>query len=91
MPGEHETFGLVALEAAASGASVVACASAPSAAPLGNLAQTYQPGDIDGLAAAIARARAAEPDPLAAAALSWRWRWDRVFADETCDLRALIR
>ena len=42
MPGEHETFGLVALEAAASGARVVACASAPSAALLGDIAHTLR-------------------------------------------------
>ena len=90
MPGEHETFGLVALEAAASGARVVACETAPSAALIGPTAHTYAPGDVDGLAAAIARARAAPPDPVAAAALSWRSRWDRVFADELDDLRALV-
>jgi alpha-1,6-mannosyltransferase len=89
MPGEHETFGLVALEAAASGARVVACATAPSAALLGAAAHTYAAGDIDGLASAIARARATQPDPVAAAALSWRSRWPRVFADELDDLRRL--
>jgi alpha-1,6-mannosyltransferase len=91
MPGEHETFGLVALEAAASGARVVACDTAPSAAYVGAAGHTYAPGDIDGLGAAIARARAATPDPVAAAALSWRSRWDRVFGDELDDLRALVR
>jgi hypothetical protein len=50
---------------------------------------TYAPGDVDGLAAAIASARAATPDPVAAAALSWRSRWERVFADELADLKAL--
>jgi alpha-1,6-mannosyltransferase len=89
MPGEHETFGLVALEAAASGANVVACATAPSATLLGRAVHTYAPGDVDGLAAAIASARAATPDPVTAAALSWRSRWERVFADELADLRAL--
>jgi alpha-1,6-mannosyltransferase len=90
MPGEHETFGLVALEAAASGARVVACDTAPSAALVGGAAHTYAAGDIDGLGAAIARARAATPDPVAAAALSWRSRWDRVFADELDDMRTLV-
>jgi alpha-1,6-mannosyltransferase len=90
MPGEHETFGLVALEAAASGARVVACETAPSAALLGNLVHTYPANDVDGLATAIARARATAPDPVAAAALSWRSRWPRVFADELDDLRALV-
>jgi alpha-1,6-mannosyltransferase len=89
MPGEHETFGLVALEAAASGAAVVACATAPSAALVGAMAHTYAPGDTDGLAKAIAAARAARPDPAAAAALCWRLRWDRLFAEELDDLRAL--
>ena len=59
MPGEHETFGLVALEAAASGARVVACTAAPSAGLLGDLAHRFAPGDTDGLATAIAAARAA--------------------------------
>jgi alpha-1,6-mannosyltransferase len=90
MPGEHETFGLVGLEAAASGARVVACATAPSAALVGAAAHTFAPGDIDGLASAIARARETQPDPIAAAALSWRSRWPRVFADELADLRELM-
>jgi alpha-1,6-mannosyltransferase len=90
MPGEHETFGLVALEAAASGASVVACETAPSAALAGAAVHTYAPGDIDGLAKAIAKARAARPDIVAAAALSWRSRWDRLFADELDDMRGLV-
>jgi alpha-1,6-mannosyltransferase len=89
MPGEHETFGLVALEAAASGARVVACDTAPSATLLAGAAHTYAPGDVDGLVATIAKARAATPDPVAAAALSWRSRWERVFADELADLKAL--
>jgi alpha-1,6-mannosyltransferase len=88
MPGEHETFGLVALEAAASGASVVTCDTAPSAALVG-AAHTYAPGDIDGLVGAIARARAAPPDPVAAAALSRRSRWPRIFADELEALQEL--
>ncbi|MGZ8632574.1 MAG: glycosyltransferase [Solirubrobacteraceae bacterium] len=89
MPGEHETFGLVALEAAACGAPVVTCASAPSADLLGDVAQRFAPGDTDGLGAAIAAARAARPDPLAAAGLCWRLRWDRLFAAELDDLREL--
>ena len=89
MPGEHETFGLVALEAAASGARVVACASAPSAEILGDLAHRFAPGDTDGLAAAIALARAARTDPATAAALCWRLCWDRLFAEELDDLHEL--
>jgi alpha-1,6-mannosyltransferase len=89
MPGEHETFGLVALEAAASGARVVACDTAPSAALLGSLAHRYPAGDAAALAAAIAAARAAERDPAAAAELHWRFGWDRLFADELEHLREL--
>src|SRR6185503_6587285 len=53
MPGAHETFGLVALEAACSGAPVALSASAPSSHVLGPLAETFGPG---GLLAAIDRA-----------------------------------
>jgi hypothetical protein len=42
---ENETFGLAALEAGASGARVVACAAAPSAGLLGDLAHRFDPGD----------------------------------------------
>jgi alpha-1,6-mannosyltransferase len=89
MPGEHETFGLVALEAAACGARIVACETAPSAQLLGGLAHTYCAGDADGLAAAVAAARAAPRDVVAAAALSWRFGWDRLFASELEHLREL--
>jgi alpha-1,6-mannosyltransferase len=90
MPGEHETFGLVALEAAASGARVVACDTAPSAALLGTLAHRYPAGDAGALAAAIAAARAAQREPEAAAALHWRFGWDRLFADELANLQELV-
>jgi alpha-1,6-mannosyltransferase len=84
--GPHETFGLVCLEAAASGASVVACSSAPAAAAVGELAETFEAGDVDGLLAAIERAREREPDLLGAAALADAWTWDRAFEAELRDL-----
>ncbi len=90
MPGRYETFGLVAYEAAASGASTVACANAPSAAVIGPLARTFPPGDAAGLLAAIEAARAAEPDEAAAAAFAARHRWPGAFAAELADLRALV-
>jgi alpha-1,6-mannosyltransferase len=89
LPGEHETFGLVALEAAASGARVVACDTAPSAALLGSLVHLYPAGDARALAAAIAAARRAQRDPDRAAALHSRFSWDRLFADELSHLREL--
>jgi alpha-1,6-mannosyltransferase len=90
MPGEHETFGLVALEAAASGATVVCCANAPAAARIGALAKTFEPGDGDGLNRAIAAARADRVDHLAAARLAEGLRWPGVFAAELADLRRLV-
>jgi len=83
MPGAHETFGLVGFEAAASGACVVTCSTAPSAAHLRGIVRTYEPGDIDGLLAAIEHSRVAEPNPQAAAALAARSSWGAVFAAET--------
>ena len=80
MPGAHETFGLVAFEAAASGAAVVCCTTAPSAAALDGIAHTFAPGDVAGLVAAIEAARRSEPDPAAAAALAHRCTSSAAFA-----------
>lgn len=91
MPGEHETFGLVALEAAASGARVVCCERAPSARTCGRLAHTYRAGDGDGLTRAIALARASDPDPVAAAALAADNAWPSLFAAEHASLLELVR
>jgi alpha-1,6-mannosyltransferase len=91
MPGAHETFGLVGFEAAASGASVVTCASAPSAAHMDGLTRTYEPGDIGGLLKAIESARAATPDPIAAAALAARSTWAAAFEAETAQLARIAR
>lgn len=89
MPGELETFGLVAFEAAASGAAVVTCDSAPSAQVVGDLAETFAAGDVAGLLAAIERARARVPDRLAAARFAAAHRWENAFAAELADLEAL--
>jgi alpha-1,6-mannosyltransferase len=91
MPGPHETFGLAAFEAAAAGAATVACETAPSAAALGGLAETFAPGDAAGLERAIARARSRDPDPAAAAAHAARHGWSRAFAAELADLERLVR
>jgi alpha-1,6-mannosyltransferase len=89
MPGPFETFGLVALEAAASGARVVACETAPSAAVIGGLAHTFRVGDPEDMLRAIEEARATDPDPVAARELSERLTWPRAFAAELADLEAL--
>lgn len=89
MPGRYETFGLVALEAAASGARVVACANAPSSVLAGALAERFAPGDTAGLLAAIERARSAPRDLPAAARLAARSTWERAFAAELSDLERL--
>jgi alpha-1,6-mannosyltransferase len=89
MPGAYETFGLVAFEAAASGASTVACTTAPSAQLLGPLARTFPPGDVDALLDAVERARAARPDHEAAARFAAEHTWARAFAAELADLGAL--
>jgi alpha-1,6-mannosyltransferase len=89
MPGELETFGLVAYEAAASGAATVACSTAPSTRALGPLVRTFEPGDVDGLAWAIAAARASEPDLDAALTFAAEHQWEPVFDRELADLRRL--
>lgn len=91
MPGAFETFGFVGLEAAASGARVVACTTAPSAAEAGALMETFAPGDGHGLLRAIERARAEEPDREAARRLVGRTSWDSAFSAEIADLRRLVR
>jgi alpha-1,6-mannosyltransferase len=89
-PGPHETFGLVALEAAASGTRVVTCTTTPAARVAGPLAETFAPGEPAALLAAIDRARAVHPDVGAARALADGLRWERVFRAELDELtRAL--
>ncbi|MDA0183931.1 glycosyltransferase [Solirubrobacter phytolaccae] len=89
MPGALETFGLVAFEAAASGAAVVACEAAPSAHVIGPLAETFPAGDVDALLAAVERARARTPNRLAAARFAAAHRWETAFALELADLETL--
>jgi alpha-1,6-mannosyltransferase len=90
MPGALETFGLVAFEAAASGAATVACANAPSALALGDLVHTFEPGDPRALLTAIEAARASTPNRLSAARFAAANRWERAFAAELSDLEALV-
>jgi len=91
MPGAHETLGLVAFEAAATGTPVVTCCTAPSAALMPSLARTYEPGDIDGLLAAIEAARAAGRAAAAGDALGRRCSWGGAFAAETLALERLVQ
>jgi alpha-1,6-mannosyltransferase len=91
MPGSHETFGLVALEAAASGARTVACHTAPSARTAAELCDTFAPGDSADLLEAIELARSRERDLEAAGELARRCAWAEVFAAELSDLEALVR
>ena len=90
MPGPFETFGLVGLEAAACGARVVASATAPAVRSVGDLAHTFAPGDVAGLARAITVAGATERDLPAAAALAARSTWSTAIGLELQDLRGLL-
>jgi alpha-1,6-mannosyltransferase len=90
LPGAHETFGLAALEAAASGATVVAAASTPAARLIGDCVETFAPGDVSALGAAIERARRRSRDPAAAADLGRRYGWDVALAAELTDLERML-
>ena len=89
MPGRYETFGFVAFEAAACGARVVACETAPSAALCGPLVETFAPGDTAGLLRAIERSRAAPRDVFAAARMVARHGWGPAIEAELRDLARL--
>jgi alpha-1,6-mannosyltransferase len=88
-PGPHETFGLAVLEAAASGARVVACSSTPAASLAGPLVRTFTAKDPIDLARAVDATLASHPDPAAAAALADSMSWKRVFEAEFLEYRRL--
>ena len=90
LPGPHETFGLVALEAAACGVPVVTAESTPSASLIEPFVETFRAGDATSLLGAIERARARAPDPVAARALAERHGWDAAIASELGDLKQLL-
>jgi alpha-1,6-mannosyltransferase len=90
-PGPHETFGLAVLEAAASGARVVACSCTPAAHAAGPIVGTFRPKDPPDMIRAIESALAAPADAAAAASLAAAMSWERVFAQELADLERLRR
>jgi alpha-1,6-mannosyltransferase len=91
VPGSHETFGLVALEAAASGAAVVASSAVPSARAAPGQVHVFPAGDAGALAHTIATAVASKPDLAAATRLGAQLSWRQAFDAEICDLGALRR
>ncbi|MGW0516396.1 glycosyltransferase family 4 protein [Crossiella sp. NPDC003009] len=98
LPSRYEPFGIVALEAAAAGAPLVAS----TAGGLGEVVQhgrtglSFTPGDLDGLTSAV---RAVLDDPAAAkrraraakARLSTDFNWDLIAADTTAVYAATTR
>jgi len=90
LPGAHETFGLVALEAAACGAPVVTAEATPSAHLLAGFVETFAAGDPSDLLRAIELARRRRPDLAAASALVARHDWDSALSAELEDLRTLV-
>ena len=88
-PGPHETFGLTPLEAAASGARVVACTSTPAARVAGTLVHTFTPKDPLDLVRAIDRALSDEPRAGAALRLARAMSWGRAFEAELADMQRL--
>ena len=91
LPGAHETFGLVALEAAAAGARVVTAACTPAAAHLDGAVDTFAAGDPVDLLRAIERSRRRPRLPqVLAGAIADRHGWDAALDAELTDLRAML-
>jgi alpha-1,6-mannosyltransferase len=90
-PGPHETFAIAVLEAAASGARVVACSCTPAADVAGALVERFEPKNPRDLLRAVERSLASARNARAAAALADRYTWERVFASELEALRLLFR
>jgi alpha-1,6-mannosyltransferase len=90
MPGAHETFGLAGFEAAACGARVVCCTTAPSARVVADLGHTFGPGDGPGLARALTAAWGTAPDHAAAGRMLAEHSWPAALRAELADLRARL-
>jgi alpha-1,6-mannosyltransferase len=90
LPGPHETFGLVALEAAACGVPVVTAHATPSASLIEGLVETFRAGDATDLLRAVTRARGRRPDRAEARMLVERHGWDAAIAAELADLQRLL-
>jgi alpha-1,6-mannosyltransferase len=91
VPGSYETFGLVALEAAASGATVVASDAVPSARMATGLIHAFPADEPAALADTIERVSGVDVDMIAARALGRRLTWERAIAAELGDLEAFCR
>ncbi len=90
LPGAYETFGLVALEAAACGAAVVTASVTPAARLLDACVETFAAGDSGELLDAITRARARMPDVRAAGELARQHSWHAALAAELADVHRLL-
>ncbi len=90
LPGPHETFGLVALEAAACGVPVVTAETTPSARLLAGSVETFTAGDPVTLLAAIERARRLDPGIEAAARIAAEHSWESALSAELADLEAML-
>jgi len=89
-PGEPGRCQLVMLEAAATGAPIVAPEGAPIATIAPSLTHTFPDRGIPALAEAIQCALGARPDPHLGARLAQENTWERAFARELEDLRAML-